>query len=62
VLDDETIEEYFAIGDETDLLTVPDLAALDVGDDTSTVITSAAPPHEDPWADQSMVAFAAGVI
>lgn len=61
MLDDETIEELFAIGDETDLLTVPDQAALDVGDDT--VVTSAAPHDaEDPWADQAIVAFASGLL
>jgi hypothetical protein len=63
VLDDETIEEYFAIGDDTDLLTLPDVRALDIGDETATIVTSAAPPdHDDPWADQAIVAFAAGVI
>ena len=63
MLDDETIEEYFAIGDETDLMTLPDVRALDVGDETATILTSAAPPDlDDPWADQAIVAFASGVI
>jgi hypothetical protein len=59
-MDDETIEDFFA-GDETELLTLPDNAALDVGDDT--IVTSAAPPdHDDPWADQAIVTFASGII
>ena len=61
-MDDDTIEEHFAnCGDDSELLTLPDNAALDVGDDT--VVTSAvAPDHDDLWADQMVVAFVAGVI
>ena len=61
-MDDETIEDFFA-SEETELLTLPDNAALDVGDDTATIVTSAAPPDaDDPWADQAIVAFAAGIL
>jgi hypothetical protein len=57
VLDDETIEEPFTVGDQTDLTILP---TLDVGDDTATVVTSAAPDFEDPWGDLAVVTHVAG--
>lgn len=56
-MDDDTIEEHL---DEA-LETVPDNAALEVGDDT--VVTSAAPPDDEysPWPElRAAVSFASG--
>ena len=50
-MDEDTIEEQ---AEDDMLVTIPDNAALDVGDDT--VVTSAAPPDEDdsPFRDHSI--------
>ena len=50
-MDEDTIEEQ---AEDDILVTIPDNAALDVGDDT--VVTSAAPPDEDdsPFHDHSI--------
>jgi hypothetical protein len=57
VPDDETIEEPFTIGDETDLTIVSD---LDVGDESATIVTSAAPELDVPWGDIAVVTSVAG--
>lgn len=55
--DDETIEEPFTIGDETDLTVVPH---LEVGDESATILTSAAPDLDVPWGDLAVVTHVAG--